>query len=239
MLRKSATPQLNVPATPATMPLSTQVDFSSLIQAEVPPDAFFPRIKLLWAIDAQNNPELGMENVGKLLLVQGEGHVVIPDNAVVTLLASREMSRKLTHEDEGVSYELVYRQMKGAAAGASHEAFLQTLTDPSWDKGIASLVGLLMPDGNVALAEWPCFKSTIKYFYAKFQQAALLAGLGLKLLPCNHMRNLKANKRGTGSYPDPAKFTAHETVTLSRDQQVAVAKAVEANLPAFMAWLEK
>ena len=213
---------------------------SELVQAAAPTDEYFPRVKLLWAIEAQNDPErYEMAHVGKLLIQNGAANELLPADSIVTLVASRNAIRKSTKTEDGeFEYQVAYQQMS-SIPNQTGATYTQNLGNPEWKQGVLMLVGIIRPDGSMALAEWPAFKADVAYFYGKLQPMQLTAKLGLRLKDCNHMKNLKANKAGTGSYLDAKKWTAYEQVQLSAEQVQGIAKLVAANESTFTAWLKK
>ena len=226
------------PAT-GTTAISIMSNLSSLVQGSPSDQQYFPRIKMLWAIEAQNSPDkYEMADVGKLMTVSGGATEVIPDDSIVTLIASRNAIKKTIKSEEGTEYEFAYQQM-GDIAGATAQKFSMNKGSPEWADGVLMLVAVIRPDGGVAIVEWPVFKSEVEYFYNRIQPAQLVQKMGLKLNPCNHMKNLKAAKSGKGSYLDPKRFTAHELLPLTSDQIKSVADAVVAQEGTFNAWLRK
>ncbi len=238
--KPETTPETTTELAPKTETGLASLDLSSLVQAPAPTEEYFPRIKLLWAIDAQNKPDqYEMSDVGKLLIQSGNACEVLPADSIITLVAARNALRKGNKNDDGeFEYSMVYQQM-GNIENATGKAYVQNQGDPEWKTGVLMLVGIIKPDGSMALAEWPAYKAETSYFYSRVQPMQLTQKMGLKLKECNHMKNLKQNKAGTGSYLDAKKWTAYEQVQLTPEQVQGVAKLVAANEQTFTAWLKK
>ncbi len=238
--KPETTPETTTELAPKTETGLASLDLSSLVQAPVPTEDYFPRVKLLWAIEAQNDPErYEMAHVGKLLIQSGAANELLPADSIVTLVASRNAIRKGTKSETGeYEYQVAYQQM-GNIPNQTGTAYTSNIGDPEWKQGVLMLVGIIKPDGSMALAEWPVFKADVAYFYGKLQPMQLTAKLGLRLKECNHMKNLKVNRAGTGSYLDAKKWTAYEQVQLTAEQVQGIAKLVAANESTFTAWLKK
>lgn len=222
-----------------TSPTQFLNSLADLCTATPGSDTQFPTVKLLWAIEAQNSDTYDLEDSGKLLLTTGGAYEVLAPGTIFTLIASRNTIRKLVTDDTGKKdYHRAYAQV-GNVQSASHATYVSNCSNPDWQTGIATLVGVITPDGRKVIAEWQMFKADTKYFGTNLNANQLHAKLGLKITCPNHMKNLKANKAGTGSYLDAKKFTQHESVQLSDDQVREIAELVVDKQKMFSDWLAR
>jgi hypothetical protein len=215
-------------------------DLSSLCTASPSSDEFFPVVKLLWAIEAQNNPDkYDLADCGKLLLTSGGSYEVLEPGTRFVVIASRNSIRKLVDTGEGgKDYSRAYAQV-GEVESASHATYRANCDNKEWQAGIALLVAVIKMEGPVALAAWEQYKADPSYFFPRLSPATLVQKMSLQIDEPNHMRNLKPNKQGTGSYLDKSKFTKHALVPLANEQVKSIINLVVEKQALFQSWLEK
>ena len=231
--KEIATQQQTALADPSQFLQSLQ----SLCSATPQFDVNLPNVKLLWAIEAQNSDTYNLEDAGKLLLTSGSSYEILPPGTLFTVLASRNACRRLVETEDGKEYSRAYAQI-GTVPSASSATYKANCSNAAWQQGVALLVAVVNGD-KVSIATWEMFKADPSYFFAKLNPATLHNRMALKINTPNHMKNLKPNKAGTGSYLDKSKFTQHEMTPLTDEQVQVIASLVVDKQAQFQAWLEK
>ena len=201
----------------------------------------FPQVKIPYPVELGD--KFSADMLYKAGLFDGTKFDKLTAPYILTVVACRDASRKLTIKEEGgkkeKAYERAYKAM-GPGFDKSAALFTQHATDPAADKGVSYIVAVIDAAGKVAIAELPAFKVLKDYWGRPLYQARVANGLGLKVKIDDHTPNLTQSKKdATVRYLAPNKFTQHEVVELTPDQLQCVATVLDSAKDKFKSWAEQ
>ena len=201
----TSAPKTETALAPASSALAA---FSGIKLFDIPaPQAttdLFPAVKIPYPIEmSEKFPDTSIFQIG---LFDGNAFAPVANGSVLTVIAAREASRKLTTNEKGEkNYERAYKPM-GAGFDGSAPLFEQHLHDPQAERGVSYVIAIVTGE-TVALAEIPAFKVMRDFWGLPLHQALVSNGMGATL------KNTKvtacqtpSKKNPTMKYLDPKKF---------------------------------
>lgn len=246
MAIKTPTPAPTVaPAPTSAAPSNALAALSGLKLFDIAPPKpaagdLFPMVKIPYPIELGDVFKAG--DLFRCGLFDGKvfTHLKVP--FVVTVLAAREATRRLTTNEKGEKeYERAYKPM-GAGFDGSAPVFEQHLQDSTAERGVSYMVAIVQPDNSVALAEIPAFKLMKDYWGNPLHQALSSNGRGATVKIEDHAACQTTSKKTGNKYLDPGKFNKAENISVSElpeEQLKLVAQALEAQKDKFLAWAKR
>ena len=250
MAMKTPTPQTpttttNVPApTPAPVEQNALAALSGLNLFNIPQPTqatdLFPAVKIPYPIELGDT--FPAQTLFKVGLFDGTKFDPLSNGALVSVIAAKEATRKLTTDAEGKKvYERAYASM-GEGFGGSAPLFSQHQTDPMAEKGVSYVVAIVQGDA-VTLAEIPAFKVMKDFWGVALHQARLQNGMGMILKNVDVTGCQTAGKKDpTKKYLDPKKFNQPAYVVtgpIPVETLKLIATVFEQQKDKFMAWCRR
>ena len=200
----------------------------------------FPAVKIPYPIEMGDTfPAATLFRVG---LFDGTKFSPLSNGALVSVIAAKEATRKLTTDAEGKKvYERAYASM-GEGFGGSAPLFSQHSTDPMAEKGVSYVVAIVQGDA-VTLAEIPAFKVMKDFWGVALHQARLQNGVGATIKNVDVTGCQTAGKKDpTKKYLDPKKFNSPAyivTETIPVETLKLIATVFEQQKDKFLAWCKR
>lgn len=233
-----------VPANPTSETSNALAAISGLNLFNIPTpqvtSELFPMVKIPYPIElGEQFPASSLFRIG---LFDGKAFTALKDGAIISVIAAKEASRKLTTDSEGKKvYERAYASM-GEGFGGSAPLYTQHCTDPMAERGVSYVVAIIQGEG-VVLAEIPAFKVMKDFWGGVLHQARLQNGMGATLKNTDVTACQTAGKKDpTKKYLDPKKFNSPAFVNVGvipTDFLKLAAAAIEDQKDKFLAWCKR
>jgi hypothetical protein len=219
------------------------------------PDSRLPRLKIVEAIEIDPAKGILPAHAYQIGLMVGDQFQPLPDNTILTVIASRDAVRRLeatkdgqtiivdsnnpAHKQLQASYNSAYKQI--GVYGKTHQQFVEGLKDPTYMRGSTYMVAVIMPDGSSCIAELPAFKTKASYWNRPLAQAHFHPNkMSIQLTSTNHAANLKQSRQdATKRYLDPNKFTQYKAVELTKEHAQSIFGAMETAKADMQSWFDR